>query len=82
VVVGRTWDHDDLGGWNGVGEEVIEEEAIDDTTAQVLDTRLIDLNRGRATLRVRLIQASIWDLLIGSLLDFCIQIDYRYQSSH
>lgn len=82
MVVGGTRDHDDLGGGNGIGEEMIEKEAIDDATAKVLDTRLIDLNGGRGTLRVRLIQASIWDRLIGSLLDFCIQIDYRYQGSH
>ena len=82
MVVGGAWDHDDLGCGNGIGEEVVEQEAIDDATPKVLDTRLIDLNGARGTLRVRLIQASIWDRLIGSLFDFCIQIDYRYQGSH
>jgi hypothetical protein len=82
MVVGGARDHDDLRRGDGVGEVMIEEEAIDDPGAKVLDARLIDLDGEGGTLRVRLIHASIWDRLIGSLLDFCIQIDYRYQGSH
>ncbi len=59
MVVWRTRDHDDLGKGDSVGEVMIEEEAIDDAAAEVLNASLIDLDGGKGTLRVRLIQASI-----------------------
>lgn len=72
MVVGRARDHRDFAERYSIGEEVVEQEAVDDPSAEVLDACLVDLCVGDCTLRVRLIQASICERLMVSALDFCI----------
>ena len=72
MVVGRPGDHGDLAERDGIGEEVVEQEAVYYSRSQVFDAGFVDLGAGGCTLRARLIQASICERLMVSGLDFCI----------
>jgi len=55
----------DFGDMDSVGMEMIDEHAVYNSCSQIFNSGFIDLIYAIVTLRVRLIQLIIWDLLQG-----------------